>query len=432
MTRRMKRVLVLGGGVAGMAAAVELARRGHKPLLLEEKHFLGGRAYSFRDSATGEEIDNGQHLLLTCYTHTRKFLRTIGALQGLYVPPGLEIAYREPGGRGTILKLGGLTPWTWGRPWFFLMRALFTATRGLDHTSVEDWLEEAQQPEPLRRLLYRPLAVAALNQDTQKASAQLWVNVLRRVFVSLRRPRLAIPAMGLSDLFAKPSSVYLRAHGAEIHCDHRVERLLEKDGGVCGVEVRGGKIFQADAVISALPPHVLTRLLTPDMLEREPSLAGAGQLTMSGIISIHLWLDAPLTQRVFAGLLDTGVQWLFNKQVLYARAGRQAHSIALVISAADAFMDMPKEALLQKTLEELRRLYPEFSRRNVLRSVVIKEKSATLSHELGQMALRPKPLTRIKNLYLAGDWVNTGLPATIESAIQSAHTCIKEIEGHTP
>ncbi len=427
-------VLVLGGGVAGLAAAVEAARLGFRPTLLEEKHFLGGRAYSFRDSASGEELDNGQHVFLTAYRHTWKYLKTIGSLDKLHIQPSLSLPFREIGGKDAVFRFGWCAR-------LGLLRALlksgkigditrfgfinrgcvpnFPAFRDLDAINVDQWLEHCKISEELRQIFYRPVAIAALNQDPTQASAAMLVAVLRQAFKTFGTARMAIPSEGLSALLVDPAMGYLQKQGAGIHTNQRVEKLHFDESRVTGVQTADGKRWTADFYVCALPPQVLSRLM--------PEFSALGKLNFSSIISIYLWLEDEITPHYFEGLLGTRIQWLFNRKALFGLSGKKAASTALVVSGADKYLSMSKEEIVEMAAEDLSRLYPSFSKQKIRRSIVIKEKFATISHQVGQLRYRPGSQTRLKNFFLAGDWVNTGLPATIESATASAHACVREI-----
>jgi protoporphyrinogen oxidase len=265
----------------------------------------------------------------------------------------------------------------------------------------------------MRRVFYRPIPLAALNQDPAKASAAPWVAILRRAFGVWGMSRIAIPTVGLTDLLVEPVLKYLTSGGAVIQMNQRVEKIHRNANRVTGVQTQDGKIWTADAVICALPPRIVSRLL--------PGLTQADRLNFSGIVSVYLWLDGDITSAYFMGLLDTHAQWFFNRPALFRLSQKKAGAIALVISGADDYMETPKDQIVKMITDDLSRTFPEFSKRKILNTVVIKEKYATLSHQPGQLRYRPTPQTTLENLYLAGDWVNTGLPATIESATASAH-----------
>ncbi len=408
-------ILVLGGGVAGLSAAVELARRGFHPTLLEERHYLGGRAHSFRDVDTKEELDNGPHILMTCYRRTMHFLETIGTHSKLDIIPASKVLFREPPGRDVPLRgAGNPANWpAWIRCWLAL--AGRPDWQRLDHRTVEQWLDGCGQPEKLRRLFHRPLALAALNQDPHKASAACWVGALRRMIVP-GAGKLVIPAVSLRELFVEKSRLYLEARGGVVKLNQRVEQLCVEAGRVRAVRTSDGKEWQADFYISALPPRVLWRVLPEAVQTQDKSFSTIKDLSYSSICSVYLWMDHPLVKQEVTGCLDTRIQWIFQQ--------KDPSSIAVVISAADDLMNVPKEGILQMVCRDLTRLYPQFEYMRVLRAVIVKEKEATIDHTVGQMVRRPQCRTSLENLLLAGDWVQTGLPATIESAVQSAHTCV--------
>jgi zeta-carotene desaturase len=170
-------------------------------------------------------------------------------------------------------------------------------------------------------------------------------------------------------------------------------------------------------------------MLSEPEIAAEPVFQNLQRLKPSPIISIHLWFDRAISRRPFVGLLDTHVQWFFNKSEILASSKTREGYVSTVISGAHAFIDWPDTRLLAMALEELRRLFPEARKAALLRSLVIKEHQATLSPAVGCEALRPAHQSPYAKLLLAGDWTRTGLPATIESACVSGHACADLIES---
>ena len=197
-----------------------------------------------------------------------------------------------------------------------------------------------------------------------------------------------------------------------------------------GVLLRDGTRLDADAVVSAVPAWALLKIIPDLLVDTEAYFQPLKQLSYSPILSIHLWLDQKITDALFTGLLDTHIQWLFNRSRIHREAKTKEGYVSLVISGAHDFMDWPDAKILSLALEELRRLFPRAKEAVLLRSLVIREAQATLSPRVGGEALRPGHESPIKNLWVAGDWTKTGLPATIESACVSGHRCAEMILSH--
>jgi uncharacterized protein with NAD-binding domain and iron-sulfur cluster len=294
------------------------------------------------------------------------------------------------------------------------------------------------------------IAIACLNENSRIASAAPFVTVLKQAFFDApSASRLALSDVGLSDLYVRGAIQYLQDQGGQVRAKCPVQRLLVKNGQVEGVLLRDGTRLEADAVISAVPPPALLKLVPEEIVAKETYFSSLKNLPYAPIISIHLWFDQKVTDDQFVGLLDTHIQWLFNKSKILktplpdslspARGegggegtGRGDQYVSLVISGAHAFADWPEAKILSLALEELRRIFPRAKEAVLLRSLVIKEAQATLSPVVGAEALRPAAESPIKNLWVAGDWTKTGLPATIESACVSGHRCAQLVMTPSP
>ena len=429
-----RHLLVLGGGFAGLRAAVSLADAGARVTLLESRNSLGGRARSFADPATAEVVDNGQHLFLAGYHRTLAFLDRLGTRDKIVFQDRLRVRFAEPGGKawvldcppfpapfhliGGLLGLQGIPP----RDKLRLVK-IWTDLKGCQEETVAQWLARMGQGKKSRRLFWDPLTIAALNEDPQKASVVGLKQVLRTMMgESWPNARLGMSAVGLSDLYGVPARRIIEEKGGQVHLN-RPATGLDLDGNrVKGVRLADGSRIEADAVISSVPPAALSKLLPPEApgcAELAASLAGFGS---SPILSVNLWLDRPITEELFVALIGCRFQWLFNKQAILKRTGLSAGYVSLIISAADGFLDRPNEELVQRAVEDLEACFPSVGPVKPLRSQVVRERDATVSLTPETEKLRPGHKTPLANLFLAGDWTATGLPATIESAVVSGES----------
>jgi len=420
-----------------------LAEAGQRVCLLEQKPHLGGRARSFRDPATGSVVDNGQHLFMGCYHATIHFLDTVGTLGRLHFQPRLAVTFLDRNGR-----LSRLDCPDWPSPWHLLMGVLrsgsFSLKQKLEvlrlgkdlHANgrnaapdagecVTVWLGRRGQSEGLRRNFWDLLCIAAMNEDPRIASAQLFERVLRlALFSSTSDSRLGIASVGLSECYTAAATAYIEARGGRVCTGRGVKQLLIAEGACRGVDLGAGETIEGVPVISAVPWRELAALLPGDILRTEPFFAAALALRPAPIISINLWFDAPITDLEFAGLRGTTIQWLFNKSRIL---GTDDHYVSLVLSGAHEHVSRSKEELLAISLRELGEMLPAARKAKLLHSLIIKERFATFSPSPEAEPLRPAARTPIRGLFLAGDWTATGLPATIEGAVQSGYTAAREL-----
>jgi len=437
-------VLIIGGGFAGLAAGVALAEAGRAVRLLEQKPHLGGRARSFFDPVTGSKVDNGQHIFMGCYHATIRFLSTIGTLDRVRFQKQLTVHFLERTGRLSVLRCPSLPS-----PWHVLLGVLRSGSfafkekleilrlgrslqwvkaleRGPERLSVREWLTKLGQSERLQRNFWDLLCIAALNEDPSVASAALFERVLRlALFTSPEDSRLGIPSVGLSEVYADAAAAYIRSKGGRVECRQGVASVLVSEGQCRGVRLSNGEQIEAEGVLSAVPPLQLASLLPGDLLRHEPFFAPVVSLRPAPIISINLWFDRAITDLDFVGLRGATIQWLFNKGKIL---GAGENYVSLVLSGAHRHIARSKEELLATALLELRELFPRAQKASLLHSQVIKERFATFSPTWEAEQLRPSPRTPVRGLYLAGDWTATGLPATIESAVQSGYNAARTIQ----
>lgn len=441
------KVVVIGGGFAGLAAAMTLQERRHAVTLLERRGVLGGRATSFPDAQSGEDVDNGTHLMIGAYRDTLDLVRRAGAEDLLLVQERLRIDYRDDRGWSALdcpplpaplHLLAGLLglrlPW---RARLDAVRLGLAARFGRppDGLTLTAWFDRLHQGEAVRRLLWAPLATAILNETPDRAAAVLFHEVYRAAFLeSAAASRLVFLRRGYGRLLDRLGA-YLEARGGRIVRRARASAIGIADGAVTGVAyaqrpiergdiVRGVQAkdahIDAEAVVSAVPWTVLPGLL-PEPWRSHPAFAAAGRLSGSPIVSIEMWLDRVVVDRPMVGLRDCEVEWVFDKGRLFGRPGPPQH-LAFIISAAYRSAPRPNAELAAMAEAALRRYFPSMAGAAVTRTLVMREADATFSCDPASEAIRPGAATPVRGLYLAGDWTDTGLPATIEGAVRSGRT----------
>jgi squalene-associated FAD-dependent desaturase len=443
-----RNVLVIGGGVAGLAAAVDLASDHFSVLLVEQKQHLGGRVYSFVDKKTGDDIDNGQHLMMGCYHSTLRLLRTINSLKDISLQPALRVAFRHPEKGKTELHASSLPApfhlltgmlglkslslsnrFSLLRVGIALRKAKPESDKRLQQMTVSEWLGSLHQSEANRKYLWDILAIGTLNDAPERISASLFVKVLQAAFLGKRSDSaMAIPRKGLSLIFGDPAGNFLRNHGGKVRMNTVVERVMVQDKRVSEVKLSTGEIVKPDAIISAVPYFDLPKLFDEPTLRQFPEFNIAEKFISSPIATIHLWFDINFVEEEFAALLDSPIHWVFNKAKIYGGKENGTSYLSLVISGAGKFMAMEKKELVNLALTELKRYFPKSRAATLLHSLVIKEKRATFSPRVGTEQFRPSHITSLENFFLAGDWTDTKLPATIEGAVQSGFACAEAVQ----
>lgn len=441
-------VVVVGGGVAGLAAATMLSEAGQRVLVLEARGQLGGRATAFVDRGTGELVDNGQHVLFGCYYETFALLRRIGAEANVRVQPTLEVLYLDLQGRRSRLQcpawpspwhlLGGVLGWdalgfTERLQVLRLARPLLSARKAVARSevvrstgTVADWLDRYGQSGRLREWLWEPLAVAALNQAPGQAAAAPFVTVLGHMFGSdPRAASIALPVCPLHEMYALPAQRYIEERGGEVRLNS-LSRIRLDGHRAIGVEVRGEPI-DVPAVIAAVPWFGLASLFQGDIGPLTDIVSAASDMDSKPIVTVNLWYDRAVMDETFVGLPGRQMHWVFDKRQAF---GERASHLSLVASGADDLVALDQEALVSLAAREIAAAIPGARDAVLLRGTVIREKRATFSLTPGQPP-RPGVRTPVAGLFLAGDWIDTGLPGTIESAALAGHMAARAALGQS-
>jgi squalene-associated FAD-dependent desaturase len=442
-------VVVVGGGVAGLAAAVYLSARGARVRVLEAKAVLGGRATSFADPQTGERVDNGQHVLLGCYHETFDLLKTIGSADSVRMQAGLDVEFVDRSGQRSRLRcpplpppfnlIGGLFEWE-ALGWVDRLAALQMASpiriarsareakgggkiAASPGETVEQWLMANGQTARIREMLWEPLALAALNQSVREAAAPPFAAVLGGMFGGdAKDASLGFPACPLDELYAEPARRFIEARGGSVQIGMPAKIVL-RDGALSHVEARGERIAVA-TVVAAVPWYAVGDLFAGDTKPLASLCAAAAATRPSPIASVNLWLDRPVLQTPFLGLPGRRMQWVFDKQQMFDHP--DTSHLTMISSGADAVVGLSNDQLTALALDELREALPQTRAARVERATVVRERRATFSLAPDQPR-RPGVGTPVAGLFLAGDWIDTGLPATIEGAAWSGRLAAEAV-----
>jgi squalene-associated FAD-dependent desaturase len=417
----MPKVLIAGGGLAGLAAAAALGGAGFDVEVCEARPFLGGRATSYPVPASPEEpagtIDNCQHVLLRCCVNLLDFYERLGVRQQIKFYR--EFYFIEPGGRISVLRRGRFpAPFHFaGSFWrlsfldradkigiakaFWALQRERTRRTDLSRISMLDWLlQKRQSPKAIDRF-WRQVLVSAVNEDLDRMAANHGFQVFWLGF--LARPdfyEMGVPSVPLAQLYAPDAWQRLGRVQIRLRCP--VERI-----GPDGFTV-AGRIEPADYYICALPFERLEAVgLSAPRLEHSP------------ITGVHLWFDREITTLPHATLLDRTMQWMFNKD-----GGRY---LQLVVSASRDLTNLPRNEIIEMAVGDLRLYFPRVREAALIKAHVVKEQRATFSAAPETDPLRPEPATSYAKLFLAGDWTRTGWPATMEGAVRSGYRAAEAI-----
>jgi squalene-associated FAD-dependent desaturase len=424
----MAEVIVIGGGLAGLASAAALAGAGHSVRVLESRRFLGGRATSY-EIGTGENaetIDNCQHVLLRCCVNLLDFYRRLGVEDQIHFYR--DFIFIEPGGRRSVLRSGVLPA-----PAHFLesfltlkflslseklavmrgiraIKAQYKTRPDLDRITMLHWLKEERQPPRAIERFWRQILVSAISEELDATAASHGFQVFRLGLLARRDSyQMGVPSVPLGELYAEEK--WKKVGPVEFLLRSPVERIVIENGAVQFVIARGQEL-RADHYICALP------------FDRVPEVAPGVDLDVadfeySPITGIHLWFDRPVIDLPHATLLDRTIQWIFNKH--------EGRAVQLVASASRSLLEMPRADVIALAIRELEEFLPAARGAKLEKAHVVKEVRAVLSAKPGLESRRPLSRTNVRNLFLAGDWTRSGWPAIMEGAVRSGYLAAEAV-----
>ncbi|MFP5226581.1 MAG: hydroxysqualene dehydroxylase HpnE [Acidobacteriota bacterium] len=446
---RTKTITVVGGGLSGIAAACALADAGYRVRLLERRPYLGGRASSYEHPGTSEVIDNCQHVLIGRCTSLIDLYRRLGVLDSIrwydrfnFLTPGTP----EAKAATSVIEPGAL-PAPFHSTFAFLRAPAFSISdklaiarglaafmRGLPPDTEEDflsWLRRHNQTKRAIDRFWQPVLVSALNEELDRISVHYAAKVFRESFLmSPASGRMGIPSIPLSELYGAAVG-YLRDRGSEVFLRSSVESIAPAENG--WQTIAGGESFASDAVVLALSFEAMADLLPalPQNTAAQDLAARLAQFEHSPITGIHLWFDREITKLDHAVLLDTTIQWMFNKSRLQPTHRTSAGSyLELVVSASRSLVPMQRQPIIDLALRELAQFFPAVAEAQLLKAAVVKEVRATYSVRPGLDMIRPAPdASPWPGIFLAGDWIATGWPATMEGAVRSGYLAASAVTG---
>lgn len=425
----MKRVYVVGGGFAGLSASVYLAENNFQVTLLEASPKLGGRAYSISNLSDNDIYDNGQHILMGCYEETLAFLKKIDALDKLSFQESLSINFVKCGGEiyrldsskyfyplnllSGIMNYKALSFKERFKVIDFFLDLICCASCDLKDKTVSQWLECKRQSRNSIKALWEILVAGALNTTVEKASAEMFSEVLKTIFLTGNKSAsIVLPEVGLTQLYVDGTVEYINQRCGKIILGEKVISFEMNDKRITKIITSQNIYDDFDYVIFAIPAFAFQKVI----LQSNQKFDIPG-LKYSPIINIHFWLkENPFVEK-FYGLIDSKIHWVFN----------HGSHITLTTSAAGTFIGVDAQKIVDDFSSELENYFPIFHKEIIGSSKVIKEKRATFIPDIASNQSRKNFDLSFENMFVAGDWVNTELPSTIESAVLSGRSAAGKV-----
>ena len=462
---QMPRVAIVGGGLAGLAAAVGLAGRGLRVQLFEARRRLGGRAASFTDAATGEAVDYCQHVSMGCCTNLADFCRRTDTADLFRRDRVLHLFTRD--GRSSRLSGSRLLPapfhlapallrlhyLSWRERLAIgsaMMRLARARPEELSQRTVAEWLtSNGQSPRAIEQF-WGAVLVSALGESVERSS----MLHAQKVFVDayLAAPtgyELYVPRVSLGELYGARLTDWLTGHGVELLIGANVEQIDAQADRL--MLTAGNSMHECDAVVLAVPWQRVKATLAPAVAAALPELSGLEQIDAAPITGVHLWFDRQITELEHAAMVDMLSQWVFRRTdpgTVPIVSERSAETMGLspshptagtadeyyyqvVISASRHIAGRDREEVVAEIFDELRDVFPAARQAKLLRWKMVSDPTAVFSVRPGIEALRPPQTTSVARLFLAGDWTLTGWPSTMEGAVRSGYLAAEAVLKQT-
>lgn len=425
----MNRIIIVGGGLAGLTTAYYLSKKKYNVTLIEASPKFGGRTYSLTNEKFNDVYDNGQHIMMGCYNETLKLISDLGNRDKIEIQNSLEIPFVEEGGKTIYLRAPrffypvNLAAAMMNFKLFafkkrlrvldFLTDLLFSVDKDLCDLSVIKWLLEKNQDDEVIEKFWEILIVGTMNTTAEKASAQVFKKILAEIFFAGgRSSSMIIPKAGLTELFALPILSSLTREGNTFINAEKLISMVVDQNQIVKIITNKNEYNNFDSIVLAIPPHAIEKLniknyggktLIPDFQ------VAMKEIKYSPILNVHFWLDSNPFPQKFYSLVESEIHWLFN----------HGSYISLTTSAAEYSIEKERKEIFIEFCSELEKYFPIFNSKMVTDYKIIKEKRATIIPDCASVKLRKNIFSPFENMRFAGDWTVTDLPATIESAILS-------------
>jgi len=438
-------VVIIGGGIAGLATAVRLIQNGIRPIVLEKRPFLGGRAFSFIDKDSGEEIDNGQHVFVGACDQFQQYITDIGAsnqiqleerigfpvlkngktswlkarkLPGVLANLSALLGYKHVGLTGKLRILWGL---------FSIKLTRLNKNSAHDLLTFDDWLRDHAQNDETIRNFWNLIILPSLNDDITGVSAHTGIELFKVALLgAAQNPAMGIPLAGLSTLVGENAKNFIESNGGEIRTGIDVESLHIERGQITGVRTTGDELIEGEAVVSAVPAAAMNSLIPGGSDGQDDFFTPAESVRTAPIVAVHIWYDRPVLTEKFVATLDSPLQWVFNDTDLKSRNEAGQH-VVISLSGAWEWQDRSKQELRDIFTLEMEKAFPAAGKAKITKFTIVKMLEATFRVEPGSQKRRLSQRTPLPGFYLASDWTDTGWPSTMESAVRSGNLAAEYI-----
>jgi len=430
----MKKVIIIGAGISGLASAVLLSEAGYDVRVYESCNHLGGRAYSFTDRDSKYIFDNGQHILMGCYKYTLEYLKKIGSFHHLDMEKKLNASFRSIDKTDFKLECNNLpAPLHIFRG---LKKIEFVSIKDLFHffifgtniyfyhflkkrkDNAKQFLQSLNQREEIINKIWEPIIISVFNSSSTKISAQLFIDTIYEIFFKYNQfSNFILPTSDLENIFIVPAKKYIISNKGKIFLNKKISKVNINKNRIVSTETVNGETIEGDVFIFSIPPNDLSHIVGINEIINENSFTN---FKYSPIIAGYVLLNKQIMNDKMQIFLNTNIQVIFNKTKICG-LNTDKQLLSFVVSAAEVLIDKSINELKTLFINELLSLFPSFNSENILFCKIIKQREATSLLDCITNNNRMTTKGKIYNMFFAGDWTDTGLPATIESAIKSAY-----------